>query len=66
MNSRDVTIAGYLIWLTAGLLLQVLARRQLIAVPTLGAVLGRALRTRPGRVALIAGWAWIGLHFFAR
>jgi hypothetical protein len=29
-------------------------------------VLRRAMRTRSGRVGVIAGWAWIGIHFFAR
>jgi len=32
----------------------------------LGTVLGRVMRTRSGRVGVIAGWVWLGLHFLAR
>jgi hypothetical protein len=66
MTSRAVTIAGYLLLLAAGVVLYAAGRRERSAVPSLDAVLARAMRTRPGRVALITGWAWVGLHFFAR
>ena len=35
-------------------------------IPAFGDLLGRIMRTRSVRVGVIAGWAWLGLHFFAR
>lgn len=35
-------------------------------VPSLGAVLRRVMRTRSGRVGVMVGWAWLGVHFLAR
>jgi hypothetical protein len=29
-------------------------------------VFSRVMRTRSGRVGVMAGWVWLGLHFFAR
>ena len=66
MTSRAVTIAGYLALLGLGVLVQVAANRRRGTVPPLRAVLARVMHTRPGRLALVAGWAWLGLHFFAR
>jgi len=66
MSSHDITVAGYLIGASAGVGLQMLSRRRGSRIPSLGAVLKRAMRTRSGRVGIVAGWAWLGLHFFAR
>lgn len=66
MNSHEVTIAGYLVVLAGILLLQVLATRTRIPVPSFGDLLTRAMRSRTGRVGVLVAWAWIGLHFFAR
>lgn len=66
MNSHDVTIAGYLTVLAAGVVLQLLATRTRIPVPPLGDVFSRMMRTRTGRVGVLIAWAWVGLHFFAR
>jgi Family of unknown function (DUF6186) len=66
MSSHDVTVAGYLAVLAAGVLLQVLALRSPTRVPPAGEVLTRAMRTRTGRVGMLVAWAWLGLHFFAR
>ncbi|MGE5225884.1 MAG: DUF6186 family protein [Planctomycetaceae bacterium] len=33
---------------------------------TFGLVLERVMRTRAGRIGVLAGWAWFGLHLFAR
>jgi len=33
---------------------------------TLGVVVEDVMRTRSGRIGLIAGWARLGIHFFAR
>ena len=65
MNSHTITIAGYLVVLGGIVLLQVLAARTRVPVPSLGDLLTRAMRTRTGRVGVLVAWAWIGLHFFA-
>jgi hypothetical protein len=44
----------------------VLSRRPGSRIPSLGELLTSVMRTRSGRVGVIAGWAWIGLHLFAR
>jgi len=66
VSSRDLTIAGYLLIAAAAAGLQLLSKRQGSRVPPLGAVLGRVMRTRSGRVGVLAAWAWFGIHFFAR
>jgi hypothetical protein len=66
MNSRDVTIAGYLIVLATAVALQLFAGRAPDRIPPIGAVLRRVMRSRTGRVGVLVAWAWIGLHFFAR
>jgi hypothetical protein len=66
MNSHDLTIAGYLLAVVIGLVLEFLASRPGSRMPSLGTVFRRIMRTRSGRVGVIAGWAWVGLHFFAR
>jgi len=65
LNSYGITIAGYLAVLGGIVLLQVLAIRTRVPVPSLGDLLTRAMRTRTGRVGVLVAWAWIGLHFFA-
>jgi hypothetical protein len=66
MTAHDVTIAGYLTLFGVALALQLAARRGVAGVPRFEAVIARAVRTRPGRMALVTAWAWLGLHFFAR
>lgn len=66
MNSHEVTIAGYLAVLAGIVLLQVLATRTRVPVPSFGDLLTRAMRSRTGRVGVLVAWAWVGLHFFAR
>ena len=66
MNSHEVTIAGYLVVLAGIVLLQVLAIRTRVPVPSFGDLLTRAMRSRTGRVGVLVAWAWVGLHFFAR
>ena len=66
MTSRAVTIAGYLLIVGCGLALQLSSRRPGSPVPPLGAVLRPVMRTRSGRVGVMAGWAWLGVHFLAR
>jgi hypothetical protein len=66
VSSRELTIAGYLLIASAGAVLQLLSGRQGSRIPPLGAVLRWAMRTRSGRIGVVAGWAWLGIHFFAR
>ena len=66
MSSHDLTVFGYLMFLLAGVVLELLARWTRLGIPSLEAVLARAMRTRTGRVGVLVAWAWLGLHFFAR
>jgi hypothetical protein len=66
MNSRDLTIIGYLSVLVAGVALQVAALRTPERLPSLGRVLTHVMRTRTGRVGILVAWGWLGLHFFAK
>jgi hypothetical protein len=66
VNTRDVTICGYLIVLAGLALLQLIAARTRARVPSLGQVFTYLMRTRTGRVGVLVAWAWLGLHFFAR
>ena len=63
---HGVTIAGYLVVVAGIVLLQVLATRTRVPVPSLGDLFARAMRSRTGRVGVLVAWAWLGLHFFAR
>jgi hypothetical protein len=65
MSAHAVTLAGYLVLAAAGLGLEVASRRPDSQVPSIRVVLGRIMSTRAGRLAVMAGWAWLGLHFFA-
>ena len=66
MSSHAWTVLVYAMLALIGVGLEVASRRSGSAIPSLGAVARRVMRTRPGRVGVIAGWAWLGLHFFAR
>jgi hypothetical protein len=66
MSSHDVTAAVYCVIAGTIVVMQLLAWRGRLRVPTFGALMSRIMRTRSGRVGVIAGWAWLGLHFFAR
>jgi Family of unknown function (DUF6186) len=66
VTPHDATIAFYAASALTGLGLEFLATRPASRIPTFGAVLRRVGHTRSGRVGLLAGWAWLGLHFFAR
>ena len=66
MTSHDVTVAGYLAITAAGFGLEALARRGRLGIPHISTVLSRLMQSRPSRVGIIAGWAWLGLHFFGR
>jgi hypothetical protein len=66
MSSRDLTIAGYMLLVMFGLGLQIRSYSPNSKIPSLGTVSSRVMRTKTGRIGVMAGWAWLGLHFFAR
>ena len=66
MISHDVTIAGYAVIVTFAVALEAAAAGHVPGVVSIRAVLARILRTRSGRVGVLATWAWLGMHFFAR
>ncbi len=58
-------VAGFAVLLVAALALEVAARRG--AGPATAAdTVGAAMRTAPGRVAVLLAWVWLGVHFLAR
>jgi hypothetical protein len=66
MTSRAITILGYLLILGCGIGLEAVSRRPGSPVPSLGAVLRRVMGTRSGRIGVMTGWVWLGVHFLAR
>jgi Family of unknown function (DUF6186) len=66
MTSHAVTLSVYLVIALVGVGLQLVSTRPGSPIPSLGTVFRRIMRTRSGRVGIVAGWAWLGLHFFAR
>ncbi len=66
MTSHDLTLLGYGAFVAAGASLQVVSARSGGRVPSFGRLLAGAMRTRPGRVGVVVGWAWVGLHFLVR
>jgi hypothetical protein len=66
MNSHDVAVTVYVLFAVSALVLQALSLRQDSKIPSLGTVFSRVMRTKSGRVGVMAGWVWLGLHFFAR
>ncbi|MBN2113964.1 MAG: hypothetical protein JW785_07555 [Acidimicrobiia bacterium] len=66
MSSHTISVAIYLSIALVGVGLQLAARMKGSRIPSLGRVFARIMSTRPGRVGVMAAWAWLGLHFFAR
>jgi hypothetical protein len=66
VSSHALTVTVYTAIVLAGVGLQVVSRRPGSRVPSLGGVVRLVTSSRSGRVGLVAGWAWLGLHFFAR
>ena len=66
MTSHDISIAIYAAIALTGIVVELVALARPQRVASLGRVLGRAMRTRPGRVGMVTGWVWLGLHFFGR
>ncbi len=57
--------AGFAVLLATALALEAAARRGAGPV-TVGDAVAAAMRTTPGRVAVLLAWVWLGVHFLAR
>lgn len=66
MTWHEATMTGYLLLVGVAVGLQLAATRDGSRIPSLGRVLAHIMRTRAGRIGVLTGWAWVGLHFFAR
>jgi len=66
MSSHNITLVGYLLFPALGIGLTALAHRPGSRVPTLGALSTRIMHRRTGRIAVVAWWAWLGLHLFSK
>lgn len=56
---------GFAVLLLAAVALEVAARRG-AGPATAARAVGAAMRTTPGRVAVLLAWLWLGVHFLAR
>ena len=66
MSAHDFTVLVYGGIAAVAFLLEVLSRRERSRIPSLSTLFRTIMATRPGRVGIVAGWAWLGLHLFAR
>jgi hypothetical protein len=66
VSVRAITIAGFIAVIAALVALEILGRRKIGRIPTLSEWLGYIMRPRAGRALVLAGWLWLGWHFFAR
>ena len=66
MRSHDFAVFVYAAIVAVAFLVELLSRRAGSRIPSLSTLFRNIMRTRPGRVGIMAGWAWLGLHFFAR
>jgi hypothetical protein len=66
MTTRVITIIGFCLVIAALVILEIVARRPGSRVPAAGEWLGYLMRPRTGRFLLLAGWLWLGWHYFAR
>ena len=65
MNWRVLTVSGYLVVLISAIALVVASHLPNSTIPTFGTLMSRIMRTRSGRIAVLVGWLWLGMHFFA-
>ena len=66
MSDRAITVIGFIAIIAALVVLEILARRKIGRIPTLGEWLGFVMRRPVGRALVLAGWLWLGWHYFAR
>lgn len=63
--TRALTIAGYVVVVIAGALLEITARRRRGDLLPLGDTIDSVMRDRTTRIALVVTWWWLGWHFLA-
>jgi hypothetical protein len=66
MTAHAITMVCYALVLLTGVAMELAGSGGRSRVPSLSTVVERITRTRSGRVGILTGWAWLGLHFFAR
>ena len=65
MTGTAGSVAGVACLLVTGLALELYARAGR-GPATAGQALAAAMRTVPGRLAVLVAWLWLGVHFLAR
>ncbi len=65
MSGSLTSLVGILALLVLAVVLEACARRGR-GLATAAEALGAAMRTTPGRLAVLAAWLWLGVHFLAR
>lgn len=65
MTGSSTALLVFTALFLTGLALEVAGRRRPGAI-TAGQALAAAMRTGPGRAAVLAAWVWVGVHFLAR
>jgi hypothetical protein len=66
MSSHTVTVVGYVLVALLAVSAEIAAARGVLDVQPVRVVAARISRTRSGRIGVMAAWAWLGMHFFAR
>lgn len=66
MSDRTITIIGFVAIIAVLVVLEILGRRKIARIPTLSEWLGFVMRRPVGRGLILAGWLWLGWHYFAR
>lgn len=66
MSDWTITVIGFVVVIAALVVLEILARRRIARIPTLGEWLGFIMLRPLGRALILAGWLWLGWHYFAR
>ena len=65
MSGTATSLTGFAVLLVLGAAIEVRARRG-AGPATAAQALGAAMRSGPGRLAVLAAWLWLGVHFLAR
>ncbi|WP_346618863.1 DUF6186 family protein [Blastococcus montanus] len=65
MSGGAVSLLGFTALVVWGAALELSAHRG-DGRATLAEALAAAMRTTPGRAAVLVGWIWLGVHFLAR
>jgi predicted lipoprotein len=65
VSGGTVTVLGLVVLAVAAAALELAAHRRNDR-PSAAQAIGAAMRTTPGRAAVLAVWLWLGIHFLAR